>query len=66
MGGDLGEAVGGLPAGKGGLITLRSRGAPWGDWVGLRGRTMLTGWVPFATSPGLSGRTSLLVCGSWS
>ncbi|MEQ2211499.1 hypothetical protein XENOCAPTIV_004182, partial [Xenoophorus captivus] len=63
--GDLDGTVGGLPAGSGGLTTLRSRGPPWGDWVGLRGRIMLIGWVPFGTGPGLSSRTSLLVWGSW-
>ena len=63
--GDLGGAAGGLPAGSGGRTALRSRGPPWGDGAGLRGRTTLTGWVPLGTRPGLSGRTSLLVWGSW-
>lgn len=63
--GDLGGAAGGLPAGRGGRTTLRPRGPPWGDGAGLRGRTMLTGWVPLGAGPGLRGRTSLLVWGSW-
>ena len=59
--GDLGGAVGGLLAGRGGRTTLTSREPPMGDWLGLRGRTMFTGWVPLDTGPGLRGRTSLLV-----
>lgn len=61
VGGDLCGAAGGLPVGSGGRTTLMSREAPWGDGAGLRGRTMLTGWVPLGAGPGLRGRTSLLV-----
>lgn len=59
--GDLGGAAGGLPVGRGGRTALRSWGPPWAAGAGLRGRTMLTGWVPLGTGPGLRGRTSLLV-----
>ena len=62
--GDLEGAAGGFPAGRGGRTTLRSREPPWGLGAGLRGRTMLTGWVPLGAGPGLRGRTSLLVWGS--
>lgn len=61
VGGVLEGATGGFPAGRGGRTTLSSRGPPWGLGVGLRGRTMLTGWVPLGEGPGLRGRTSLLV-----
>ncbi|TNN37392.1 hypothetical protein EYF80_052460 [Liparis tanakae] len=59
--GDLAGPAGGLAAGRGGRTTLRSRAPPRGDWAGLRGRTMLTGWVPLGEGPGLRGSTSLLV-----
>lgn len=61
VGGDLDRAAGGLPDGRGGRTTLRSRGPLWGDGAGLRGLTTLTGWVPLGAGPGLRGRTSLLV-----
>lgn len=61
VGGVLDGADGGLPAGRGGRTNLRSREPPWGDGAGLRGRTMLIGWVPLGAGPGLRGRTSLLV-----
>lgn len=64
VGGDLGGAAGGLPVGKGGRSTLGFWGAAWGAGAGLKGRTMLTGWVPLGAGPGLRGRTSLLVLGS--
>lgn len=44
-----GGATGGFPAGRGGRPTSRCLGPPWGDGAGLRGRTMLTGWMPLGT-----------------
>ena len=61
VGGNLGAAAGGLPGRRGWQPTFGSLEPLCGDEAGLRGRTMLTGWVPFGAGPGLRGRASLLV-----